>query len=185
MKKLLALPMMLAAGPALAAGDTFVSLKNTDFVVLIAFLVFLGVLVYFKVPGMIGKMLDDRAGTIRSELDEARALHDEARELLASYERKQREVQAQADRIVATAKDEAAKAAVTAKEDIRTSVDRRMAAATEQIESARAAAVKDVRDRAVTVAISAAREVIAKELSATQANKLIDDAIGVVTEKLH
>ena len=101
---------VIAASPAWAAGGG-ISLKNTDFVVLLGLLVFIGILLYFKVPGMIGKMLDSRAEGIQAELNEARALRDEAQSLLASYERKQREVQEQADRIVEAAKEEAKAAA--------------------------------------------------------------------------
>src|SRR6056297_2143061 len=105
-------PMMLlvalsAASPAWAAEGAFFSLSNTDFVVLIAFLLFIGVLVYYKVPGLLGRKLDERAEGIKSELDEARALREEAQTLLASYERKQKEVQDQAERIIAQAKEEA------------------------------------------------------------------------------
>jgi F-type H+-transporting ATPase subunit b len=175
------------ATPALAAkGDYgFVSLKNSDFVVLISFLLFIAVLVFLKVPGLIGGMLDKRAEGIKAELDEARAIREEAQTLLASYERKQKEVQEQADRIVAAAKHEAAAAGEQAQADLAKSVERRLAAAQEQIGSAEAAAIKEVRDRAIVIAIGAARDVIAKQITATQANKLIDDAIGEVEQKLH
>ncbi|WP_170350339.1 MULTISPECIES: F0F1 ATP synthase subunit B [Ruegeria] len=174
-----------AASPALAASGPFFSLGNTDFVVLLGFIVFIAVLFYFKVPGMIGGALDNRAEGIKSELDEARALHEEARTLLASYERKQREVQTQADAIVAAAKDDAALAAEQAKADLEKSIARRLAAAQDQIASAEASAVKEVRDQAITVAVSAANAVLAKQMTATQANKLIDAAIADVGEKLH
>ena len=95
MRKLILLPALLAltSSPALAAEGPFFSLKNTDFVVLVSFLIFIGILFYFKVPAMIGGLLDKRAATIKSELEEARALREEAQTLLASYERKQKEVQ--------------------------------------------------------------------------------------------
>ncbi|MDW4497313.1 F0F1 ATP synthase subunit B [Sulfitobacter sp. D35] len=173
------------AGPAAAATGPFFSLQNTDFVVLLAFLVFIGVLVYFKVPGMVGSMLDKRADGIRSELEEARSLREEAQSLLASYERKQKEVQDQADRIVAHAREEAEVAAEQAQADLAKSLERRMAAADEQIASARSAAVREVRDQAITVAVAAAREVIAKQMTASDANKLIDDSIAQVETKLH
>lgn len=175
----------LAASPAFAAGDVFFSLGNTDFVVLLAFILFIAVLFYFKVPGMIGTMLDKRAADIRTELEEARALREEAQTLLASYERKQKEVQEQADRIVATAKEEAQRSAEHARDELARSVDRRLAAAEDQIASAEAAAIKEVRDQAVSIAIAAARDVIAKQMSAADANKLIDDAISQVDTKLH
>ncbi len=174
-----------AASPALAAKGPFFSLGNTDFVVLLGFVVFIAVLFYFKVPGMIGGALDNRAEGIKSELDEARALHEEARSLLASYERKQREVQTQADAIVAAAKEDAARAAEQAKVDLENSIARRLAAAQDQIASAEASAVKEVRDQAISVAVSAASAVLAKQMSAAQANKLIDASIADVGTKLH
>ncbi|MFD1194579.1 F0F1 ATP synthase subunit B [Seohaeicola saemankumensis] len=186
MRTLILVPaLLLAASPAFAAGGPFFSLKNTDFVVLLAFLLFIGVLFYFKVPGMIGGLLDKRADTIRGELEEARALREEAQTLLASYERKQKEVQEQADRIIAQAKDEAATAAEQAKADLQKSIARRIAAAEDQIASAEAAAIKEVRDRAVVIAIGAARDVIAKQMTAADGNKLIEDGIDVVDAKLH
>ena len=176
---------VLFATPAFAAKGPFFSLGNSDFVVLLGLIVFIGILFYYKVPGLIGGMLDKRADDIKSELDEARRLREEAQTLLASYERKQKEVQEQADRIVAAAKEEAATAADKARGDLEKSVTRRLAAAEEQIASAHASAVKDVRDQAVTIAVAAARDVIAKQMTATDANKLIDDAIGQVEAKLH
>jgi len=187
MRKLFSLSfgLILIAGPALAAPGGFFSLRNTDFVVTISFLLFIGILVYYKVPGLLTGLLDKRAAGIKSDLDEAKALREEAQTLLASFERKQKEVKAQAERIVETAKEEAAKAADQAKEDIKTSVARRLASAEGQIASAEAAAIKEVRDSAITVAIGAAQDVIARQMTAADAGKLIDDAIGEVDAKLH
>ena len=173
------------ASPAFAASGPFFSLKNTDFVVLLGFILFVLVLMKFKVPGMIGKMLDQRAEGIKSELDEARALREEAQSILASYERKQKEVQEQADRIIATARTDAQAVAEQAKKDLEVSLARRLAAAQEQIASAQSAAERDVRDSAVAVAISAARDIIAKQMTAADGNKLIDAAIADVDAKLH
>ena len=152
---------------------------------LLAFLVFIAVLVYFKVPALITGLLDKRAEGIKAELAEARALRDEAQTLLASYEKKQREVQAQADRIVASAKDEAAKAAVEAKADIAASMARRLIAAEEQIASAQAGAIRDIRNQAIAVAVGAAQDMITAQMTAARGNSLIDDAIAVVEAKLH
>ncbi|GAA6199680.1 F0F1 ATP synthase subunit B [Aquicoccus sp. SU-CL01552] len=186
MRNLTALILSLGfASPALAASGPFFSLHNTNFVVLIAFIVFVGVLFYFKVPGMIGGALDTRAAGIKSELDEARALREEAQTLLASYERKQKEVQEQAGRIVAQAKADADTAAEQAKADLEKSIARRLAAAEDQIASAQTAAVKEVRDQAVTIAVAAANSVIAKQMTAADGNKLIDAAISEVEAKLH
>ena len=176
---------LLAASPVWAASGPFFSLANTDFVVLLAFLLFIAVLVYFKVPTLLFGMLDKRAEGIQSELDEARSLREEAQSLLASYERKQREVQDQADRIVAAAKEEATIAAEQARADLKLSLERRMAAAEEQIDNARSAAIRDVRDQSVTIAIATARSVIADQMTASEGNQLIESAISEVEAKLH
>ena len=184
MKKLLAL-LLVAGSPAMASSGLEFSLDNTNFVVLLAFILFVGVLIYLKVPGLLTGQLDKRAEGIRDELNEARALREEAQTILASYERKQKEVGEQADRIVATAKEEAGIAAEQAKVDLKLSIERRLAAAKDQIASAQAAAVKEVRDTAIQVSIGAASDLISKGMTAPEGNKLIEDAIKEAGAKLH
>ena len=184
MKKLSVL-LALAASPAMAASGPFFSLRNTDFVVLLGFLSFIALLVYLKVPAKLTGMLDARAATIKADLDEARALREEAKSILATYERRQKEVQEQADRIVSSAREEALAAAAQAKEDLKKSIARRLASATEQIASAEAAAIRQVREQAVAVAVAAAGEVLSKQMTAEAASASIDDAIAQVEAKLH
>lgn len=186
MKKLILVPAAaLIASPALAASGPFFSLHNSNFIVLLAFIVFVFVLLIAKVPAKIGGMLDARAAAIKAELAEARALRDEAQGILASYEQKQKEVLAQADQIVTAAKAEAMAAAAQAKEDLKVSIARRLAAAEERIASAETGAIREVRERAVDVAIAAASEVLSRQMSASSAAASIDAAIDQVGAKLH
>lgn len=185
MKRTSFLIALIMANPAFAASGPFVSLKNTNFIVLLAFILFIGVLFYFNVPKLLGGMLDKRAETIRSELDEARKLREEAQSILASYERRQKEVQEQADRIVESARKEAEAEAAKARDALEVTVARRLAAAEEQIASAQSSAERAVRDKAIKVAVSAARSVIASQMTAASAGKLIDSAISEVEAKLH
>ncbi|WP_340261854.1 F0F1 ATP synthase subunit B family protein [Roseobacter sp. HKCCA0882] len=179
--------LTLIAAPAFAAGGDygFASFFNTNYVVLIGFILFLALLFYFNVPAMILKMLDDRAETIRSELDEARNLRDEAQAVLAAYERKSREVAEQSQRIIDHAREEARLAADAAKDDLKQSIARRLKAAEEQITSAEEKATRELRNRAVDVAIAAAAKILADSTTATDANKRIDAAIAEVESRLH
>ncbi|WP_309665431.1 F0F1 ATP synthase subunit B [Tabrizicola sp.] len=183
--KRLSIALALLASPALAATGPFLSLQNTNFVVLLGFIAFVSLLVYLKVPAKITGMLDARAIQIKADLDEARALREEAKTILATYERRQKEVKEQADRIVSTAREEAMAAAAQAKADLKASIARRLAAATDQIASAEAAAVRQVREQAVNVAIAAAGDVLAKQMTADAAKASIDAAITQVEAKLH
>ncbi len=160
-------------------------LNNTDIVVAIGFFIFVGILIYFGVPGMIASRLDSRSARIRAELDEVRALREEAQLLLASYERKQKDVATLAEEIVATARREAEQAAEAAKADIRKSAARRLQTATEQIAAAEQAALREIRDRAAAVAVAAAGDVIRDGLGASEADAMIDRAIAEVGAKLN
>lgn len=177
--------LALAATPAFAASGPFFSLRNTDFVVLIAFLVFVGILIYFKVPAKVTDLLDARAKLIKAELEEARALREEAKALLATFDRKHKEVKEQSERIVAGAKAEAEAAAAQARADLEISVARRLAAAEEQITAAESSAISAVREQAIAVAVSVAGELLAKQMTEQGAAESIDAAIAQVDAKLH
>lgn len=182
---LLAAALTGIAGRAAAAEGGFFSLRNTDFIVTLAFIVFVGILIYFKVPTIVGKMLDDRADRIRNDLDEARRLREEAQELYAGYERRQREVKDQANDIVAAARREATAAAEKAKQDLKTSIDRRLKAADDQIASAEADAVRRVRNQAIQIAIAAASEILAAQNTEKDRSAQIDASIEEVAQRLH
>ena len=185
MKRVILSVGLVAASPALAATGPFFSLHNTNFVVLLAFIVFIGILLKVKAPAKIAALLDARAAQIRADLAEARALRDEARNLLSSYDKKQKDVLEQSERIVAAAKEEAMAAAKQAKADLKSAIARRLAAAEEQIASAQAAAVRQVREQAVMVAVAAAGDVLSKQMTPENTAASIDAAIAEVAVKMH
>lgn len=179
--------VLLAASPAVAQGKEvgFFSLRNTDFVVLLAFILFIAILLYYRVPAMVAAMLDRRSESIRTELSEARALRDEAQTLVASFERRRQEMSAQAARIVADARAEAERAGALARDEAARTVARRLASAEDQIASAEARAVRDVRDRAIVIAVEAAREVLARQMTPERADRLVEESIATVGARLH
>ncbi|MEE3099893.1 MAG: ATP F0F1 synthase subunit B [Pseudomonadota bacterium] len=160
-------------------------LHNSNFVVGIAFVIFIGVLWYAGVHKKIAAALDKRAERIKAELDEARRLREEAQTLLASYERKQKEAEAQVAEIVAHARTEAEEAAEQAKKDLALAIQRRLRTAEEQIQAAEDGAVRAVRDEAIKVATAAASEAIAKSMTPEKQAGLIDAGIAQVGAKLH
>lgn len=160
-------------------------LYDTNIVVLIAFLIFVGILLAVKLPSKLGAMLDDRADKIRVELNEARELREEAQKMLAQYERQQKDVQREAEEIVAKAREDAEYHATKAKADLKDNIERRLKAAEEQIKAAEEDAVRSVRNRAADVAVEATREILAGKLPGDKADGLIDDAILQVGTKLH
>ena len=134
---------------------------DATFWAFVSLLIFFGVIVYFKVPGMLSKSLDSRADKIRDELEEARRLREEAQELLAEYQRKRKAAEVEAEEIVAAAKNEAVLFAEESARKTEEFVARRTAMAEQKIAQAESQAVADVRSVAVDIAVAAAEKLIA------------------------
>jgi len=149
---------------------------DATFWVGIAFLVFVGILFYFKVPGMLTDALDTRAQKISDDLDQARQLREEAQALLATYERKQRDALAEAGEIIAHAAEEAKREAEITAKKLEEAIARRQQSALDKIAMAEAQAEKEVRDTAIEIAITAATAVVAQQVQGDRADALIDTA---------
>ena len=142
-----------------------------------AFVLFIGVLVYLKVPGMLTRALDERAKKISNDLDQARELREEAQVLLATYQRKQRDALKEAEEIIAHAKEEAMREAEQAEKKLEEAIARRQQAALNKIALAEAQAENEVRDTAIEIAIAAATAVVAQQVRGDRADALVDTAI--------
>ena len=158
--------------------------QEAHFWVDLAFLLVV-VLAWRPVSRAIAAALDARAAKIKARLDEAHKLREEAQELLATYQRKQRDAMKEAEEIIAHAKSEAERLAKQAAKDLEASMKRREQMAMDRIAQAEAQAVKEVQNLAVDVAIGAAQKVIGDSLSATQTGALVDGAIKELPAKLH
>ncbi|PIY73956.1 MAG: ATP F0F1 synthase subunit B [Rhodobacterales bacterium CG_4_10_14_0_8_um_filter_70_9] len=160
-------------------------LYDTYIVVAISFVLFFAILWRYNIHTFILNALDARAERIRTELEDAKRLREEAQTLLAGFERRHKEVEGLAEEIVTRARQDAAIAAEEAKKELARSIERRLRAATDQIAAAESAAMRDVKDRAVAVATAAATDVIRASLTPDAANARIDAAIGEVASRLN
>jgi F-type H+-transporting ATPase subunit b len=147
---------------------------DAEFWVAVAFVGFLGVLIYFGVHEALLKLIDQRRDRIKAELDEALRLKQEAQALLAQYQRKQREAEREAADILAGAKAEAERMMTEAKGKMEEFVARRTQMAQTKIAQAEAQALADVRSAAADAAVAAAEKI----LSETAKGKVGDDLIA-------
>lgn len=129
--------------------------------------------------------LDERAEKIKAELDEAERLRNEAQDLLAQYQRKQRDAASEAENIIQHAKEEAERMDREGREKLKASLERREKLAMERIEMAEQHAIERVRAHAVDVAIAATGQMLADNLSADKADALVNDAIKQLPDRLH
>jgi F-type H+-transporting ATPase subunit b len=153
--------------------------------VAIAFLIFVGILIYVGVPGLLTGALDNRAKRVQAELDEARRLKDEASKLLAEYQAKQRQAETEAAAIIESAKAEAERIAAEAKAKVEDFVARRTKMAETKIAQAEVQAVADVRAAAAEAAVAAAEKILTAEVKGKVAEDLIARGISDVKSRLN
>ncbi|WFU09661.1 F0F1 ATP synthase subunit B [Rhizobium sp. CB3090] len=158
---------------------------DETFFAFVALIIFLGLVVYLKVPGMMAKSLDDRADQIRNDLAEAKRLREEAQHLLAEYQRKRKEAEAEAAHIVAAAEREAEMLTTEARKKTEEFVANRTALSEQKIKQAEADAMKAVRSAAVDLAIAAAESVLAKKADGRVQSELFSNAVGEVKARLN
>jgi F-type H+-transporting ATPase subunit b len=153
--------------------------------VAVAFVIFVGVLIYYGVHTMIVGALDQRSARIRADLDEARRLKEEAAALLAEYRRKQQAAEREAAQIVAGAKAEADRLTVEAKTRMDEFVARRTKMAETKIAQAEAQALADVRAAAAEAAVAAAEKILTQTVKGSVADDLINKGIANLKSKLN
>ena len=150
-------------------------------------LVFLAVVAIFYRPVMkaVGANLDGRAAKIRAQIEEARKLREEAQALLSEYQRKQREAMAEAEKIISTARTDAARLKAEAEKDLEFSLERRKQQALDRIAQAEAQAIAQVRNTAIDVALVAAKKLIKDGLDPGKKQALADKAIAEVAGRMN
>jgi len=158
---------------------------DATFYAFVGLLLFLALIAYLKVPGMMAKGLDARAEKIQNELAEAKRLREEAQHLLAEYQRKRKDAEAEAASIVAAAEREASALTAEAKQKTEEYVARRTALSEQKIRQAEADAINAVRATAVDLAVAAAEKVIAAKADAGTGKALFDNAISEVKTRLN
>ena len=150
----------------------------------IALFLFIAVIVYLKVPGLITKALDNRIKAIEAELAEAERLRLEAKFLLEEYESTRQAAATEAESIVAAAREEAFRMTAEAKTSLEALIARRTKAVEDKIAQAESQAIAEVRSRSADVAVEAARVLLTKQM-ANKGDALVDQAIKDVGAKLN
>ena len=153
--------------------------------VFVGLLVFIAVLLYMKAPAMLTAALDRRTEKIRSDLADARRLREEAVALLAEYQKKFGEAEAEASAIVTQARREAEALSEEAHARIEDYVARRTRAVEARIAQAESQAVAEVRERAIDVAAAAAARILAEKAKGRTGDELVERAIESVRAKIN
>lgn len=160
-------------------------LQDTNVWVLVSFLIVVGVLWRVGAFGMVGKALDGKAQKAADELEAARKIREEAAELLATYQRRQREAEEEAASIIEQAKRDAKRMSEEMREKLDDQLARRTAAAEAKIARAEAQAISEIRGRTADISVQAAETLLREDKTGLSHKDLIDSAIGDLSTRLN
>jgi F-type H+-transporting ATPase subunit b len=158
-------------------------LSGGEFWVLIAFILFVGFMVWKARKALVGG-LDSRAARIKAEIDEAQRLREEAQALLADYQKKQREALGEAEAMVKQAQEESKRLKAKAEADLAAALKRREQQALDRIAQAEAQALAEVRNLAADLAVAATQKILVEKLDPAKAQALVSDAIAELPRRL-
>ena len=156
-----------------------------EFWVAVAFVVLMAVFAWLGIHRTVLKALDHRSERIKSELDDARRLKDEAAKLLADYQARRAGAEREAQEIIAGARVEAERIAAEAKTKMEDFVVRRTKTAEGKIALAETQALADVRAAAADAAVAAASTVLSQTVKVPFAESLLSKGISEVKAKLN
>lgn len=152
-------------------------LNDPMFMYTVAFVIFVGLAYRYGRKGILG-WIDGEIAKIRAQLSEAEKLRAEAETTLAEYKAKQAAALADADSLIRNAKEEAVRLKAQAEADLKASLARQEQQAIERIRIAEAAALDEVRQRGIDLAMKVARQTLEAKLQGDAGSKLVDQAIA-------
>ena len=179
------LTFVLSSGAGYAAGSKkLISLDNTDFVVLISFLIFVGILIYFKVPSIVGAFLDKRSNDIQNEIEKAGEILEEAKKILSSIEADHIRTSKTIGQMVETAKSRAGDEEEKAKKNIEELVKNKLISAKGQVMSNERKILEEIEGRAIDLSIEKVRMKLSKSLSSSDYDNQFDVSIQSIEKGL-
>ena len=162
----------------------FFDLNNTNTVVLIAFILFVLLLIYLKVPKIIGEALDSRVDIVNKQIEKAIAVKEESVELLSAIKRKETKAIENAEKIVADARAASKHDLEQIETYISGMVSRKLKTAEDRIAMAENAAVKKISHMSSEIAVKVASSYLVGDLSKANHDELIDASISSLSKDL-
>ena len=153
---------------------------DATFWVAVSFIIFVGVIFYFKVPQKIDQSLNESIKKIKGEIDNAEKLKDESKNILSEYDSKVSKSKEEIKKLLKNAENKAEKDIIKMNEEFHHVVENRKKAAEEKIKQMKVQAIKDVKNSSVDIAIRSVEKIIKNSIDKKKLDKIylssIDEA---------
>ena len=150
---------------------------DATFWVTISFLIFLGILVYFKIPQKIKEVLEQNILNIKNQINEAEKLKEDAKNILTEHEKKISNSKNEVKEMINKASEDAEKNAIRVNKEFHNFMENRKINAEERIRQLKNQAEKDIKNASVKIAIESVEKLIMNSLDKSKLDKIYSSSI--------
>ena len=150
---------------------------DSAFWVAVSFFIFLGILIYFKIPQKIKSLLAENILNIKNQINEAEKLKEEAKNILIEHEKKISNSKSEVNKMIAKANEESEKNVIKKNEEFHNIMENRKKSTEERIKQMRNQAVKDIKNTSVKIAIESVEKLLKNSLDKSKLDKIYISSI--------
>ena len=150
---------------------------DATFWVTISFFIFLGILFYFKIPQKVKDTLEQNISDIKSQINEAESLKEDAKNILAEHEKKISNSKNEVKEMIDKANEEAEKNVVRVNKEFHNSMDNKKKNAEERIRQLKNQATKDIKNASIKIALESVEKLIKNSLDKSKLDKIYSNSI--------
>ena len=145
---------------------------DAAFWVAISFFIFLGILIYFKIPQKVKNVLDENISNIKNQINEAEKLKEEAKNILSEHEKKISNSKAEVKSMINKANEDSEKNIIRTNEEFHRLMDNRKKNAEERIKQMKNQALKDIKNTSVRIAIESVEKLLKNSMDKSKLDKI-------------
>ena len=145
---------------------------DATFWVAVSFFVFIGLLLYFKIPQKVDRSLIENINKIKSDLENAEKLKDEAKNILSEYETKVSKSKDEIKNLIDKAKDQAEKTVIKTNDEFHKIIENRKKISEEKIKQMKKQAIKEVRNYSIKIAVQSVEKIIKNSIDKKKLDKI-------------
>jgi F-type H+-transporting ATPase subunit b len=150
---------------------------DATFWVMISFFLFVGLLIYFQIPQKIKSTLEENISNIKSQIDEADKLKEDAKNILTEHEKKISNSKTEMKSMIDKANEEAEKNVIKVNEDFHNFMENRKKNAEDRVKQLKNQALKDIKNTSVRIAIESVEKLLKNSLDKSKLDKIYTSSI--------
>ena len=150
---------------------------DATFWVTVSFFIFLGILIYFKIPQKVKDTLEQNISNIKNQISEAEKLKEDSKNILIEHEKKISNSKNEVEEMLNKAKEEVEKNVIKTNEEFHNFIENKKKNAEERIRQLKSQAEKDIKNASVKIALESVEKLIKNSLDKSKLDKIYSSSL--------